>query len=186
MYSRIFCAILPLALIAGCQSVPQKQPIPDDVLESLSTQWVIIEACYNSGDYDVQQSVNYRDAIQYSFFRWTVPQSDIDRVVGEKRQMVADFKAAHYGLGTTCKDWHLNLETTVKNANNHKHQVNLNQQRNHEITRARASSSSSSNSSAVSNNVIQCTKLGDFSFNKNIQTFKGTVCPLGWLPYTGW
>ncbi|EJB8415453.1 hypothetical protein MW329_001892 [Vibrio vulnificus] len=184
MHFRIFCTILPLALIIGCQSAPQKQSIPDNVLEYLSTQWVIIESCYNSGDYDVQQSVNYRDAINYSFSTWAVSQADIDRVVGEKRQMIADFKATHYGLGTTCKDWHLNLETAVRNASNHKHQANLNQQRNHEMNKARASSSS--NYFSGSNNMIQCTSLGDLSFSKNIQTFKGSVCPIGWLPYTGW
>ena len=34
--------------------------------------------------------------------------------------------------------------------------------------------------------MIQCTKFGDLSPNKNIQTFKGVVCPIGWLPYNGW
>lgn len=38
---RIFSTILPLALIVGCQSAPQKKPIPDNVLEAIATQWAI-------------------------------------------------------------------------------------------------------------------------------------------------
>lgn len=184
MRFHIFSTILPLALIVGCQSAPQKQPIPDSVLENLSGQWVIVEACYNSGDYDVQQSVNYREAINYAFSTWTVSQTDIDRVVGEKRQMVADFKVTHYGLGTICKDSQLRLETAVRHFNNRKYEASLNEQRNHEMNKARASNSS--NYFSGYNDMIQCTKFGDLRFNKNIQTFKGSVCPIGWLPYTGW
>ncbi len=32
-----------------------------------------------------------------------------------------------------------------------------------------------------SSNTINCSRMGDFSFNKEIKTFTGMVCPLGWL-----
>ncbi|MGP9147167.1 hypothetical protein [Vibrio parahaemolyticus] len=46
-------------LLTGCQSTQnQLQPIPEKVLSNLSTQWVVVEACYNSGAYSVEQAVN--------------------------------------------------------------------------------------------------------------------------------
>lgn len=33
-----------------------------------------------------------------------------------------------------------------------------------------------------SGSTINCHQFGDFSFNKEIKTFKGSTCPLGWTP----
>lgn len=186
---RIYSIPVLLLSLTGCQSTQDsRQPIPENILQNLSTQWVVVESCYNSGAYTVEQAVNYRDAINYSFSTWSVEQVKIDKTVGEQRTAINDYQSTNGGLGTTCKNWHLNMETTVKNVNNHKHQMTVNQQRAHEINKAKASKpvTYSTSQDSSNNNIIQCTKLGDLSFNKNIQTFKGMVCPIGWLPYNGW
>lgn len=33
-----------------------------------------------------------------------------------------------------------------------------------------------------SNGTVSCSRMGDFSFNKEIRAFTGMVCPPGWLP----
>ncbi|EJG1717211.1 TPA: hypothetical protein NJ332_004724 [Vibrio parahaemolyticus] len=176
-------------LLTGCQSTQnQLQPIPEKVLSNLSTQWVVVEACYNSGAYSVEQAVNYREAINYSFSTWLVEQSNIDKSVGEIRLALSEYQSQNGGLGTTCKDWHLHLESGLREVSNHKNQVAISQQRAHEINKANASkpvtySAPASNSNS---NVVQCYKLGDVSFNKNIQTFNGMICPIGWLKYYGY
>ncbi|GHA52703.1 hypothetical protein ACFFLZ_13055 [Photobacterium aphoticum] len=35
------------------------------------------------------------------------------------------------------------------------------------------------------NNTVQCYKMGQF-LNKEIKTFNGMICPIGWLQYSGW
>ena len=181
--------IFVVLLVTGCQSTQnQRPPIPENVLSNLSTQWVVIEACYNSGAYNVEQAVNYREAINYSFSTWRVDQSSIDKSVGDVRLKISEYQSQNGGLGTACKDWQLHLEAGLRGVNNHKKQVAINQQRSHEIKKANASkpvtySAPASNSNT---NVVQCYKLGDVSFNKNIQTFNGMVCPIGWLKYYGY
>ena len=115
-------------------------------------------------------------------------QEDIDKAVGEQRAAVAEYEASNNGLGTTCKNWQLTFETSVRDVRNYKEQLAANQQRAHEMNKARASQPVTYNStnSSSNSNVVQCTKMGDLSFNKNIQTFNGMICPLGWMPYYGW
>ncbi|GAB7229681.1 hypothetical protein VrSk94_33730 [Vibrio rotiferianus] len=48
-----------------------------------------------------------------------------------------------------------------------------------------ANSVSSSNSGSAFSNTVQCYKMGQF-LNKEIKTFSGMVCPIGWLQYYGW
>ena len=50
---------------------------------------------------------------------------------------------------------------------------------------ADVSRSSNSGSSNSFSKTVQCTKLGQF-LNKEIKTFNGMVCPIGWLTYMGW
>ncbi|MEZ8061069.1 hypothetical protein [Vibrio splendidus] len=174
-------------LLTGCQSTQsQLQPIPENVLSNLSTQWVVVDACYNNGDYSVEQAVNYREAINYSFSTWLVEQSNIDKSVGEVSLALSEYQSDNGSLGTTCKDWHLHLEAGLREANNHKNQMALNQQRAHEINKANASKPVTYSAPNSNSNVVQCYKMGDISFNKNIQTFNGMVCPVGWFQYYGY
>ncbi|ELJ8545979.1 MULTISPECIES: hypothetical protein [Vibrio] len=189
MLVRILSSIGVVLALSACQTAPKNTPIPDNVLDSLSSQWVIANACYNAGDYSVDKAVSYREAIRYALSTWTVDSTKLEKMVNDKQTRLAEHQTNN-GLGSICQDWLLNFETTVTNANNHKQQANLTQQRQHEIDKARASAPSSvsygSSSTGTGNNGIQCTRLGDISFNKNIQTFNGSVCPIGWLPYYGW
>ncbi|MCE2572216.1 hypothetical protein [Motilimonas eburnea] len=176
-------------LLTGCQSTQsQLQPIPENVLTTLSTQWVVVEACYNSGDYSVEQAVNYQEAISYSFSTWLVEQSNIHESIGKVRLALSEYQSNYGNLGTTCKDWHLHLESGLRKVNNHKNQISLNQQRAHEINKANASKpvTYSTQPSNSNSNFVQCYKAGDISFNKNIQTFNGMFCPIGWFQYYGY
>lgn len=184
MLFRVLSILLSLLVLNGCQSVPQKKTIPEGNLDYLANSWVVAEACYSSGDYDIGQAVKYREAINHALSGWSVPKADLDRVIGEKRQQASYYQTAHGGMGTTCTDWRLNMETLVKESDHRKEQMKLIQQQRYEMNKARASNSSNSVSS--SNEMIQCSRLGDFSLYKNIQTFKGSVCPIGWVDASGW
>ncbi|ELB2798929.1 hypothetical protein K6U66_22055 [Vibrio alginolyticus] len=190
MNQKFFLKLLPVPfLLTGCQSTQsQLQPIPENVLSNLSTQWAVVEACFHSDAYSLEQSVNYREAINYSFSTWLVDQSDIDQSVNEARVALSEYQSQNDGLGTTCKDWHLPLESGLREVNNHKNQVAINQQRAHEIHKANASKpvTYSTPASTSTSNVVHCYKLEDVSLNKNIQTFNGMICPIGWLKYDGY
>ncbi len=188
MLVRILPAIGVALMLGACQTAPKTTPIPENVLDSLSSQWVIANTCYNAGFYSVETTVSYREAIRYTLSTWTVDSTKLDKIVNDKQARLTEHQTNN-GLGSICQDWLLNFETTVNNANNHKQQASLNQQRQHEIDKARASAPTSvsfnSAPSGAGNNRVQCTRIGDISFNKNIQTFNGSVCPMGWLPYYG-
>lgn len=188
MTVRWLASIGAVLVLSACQSTPQLTKIPATTLDSLTSQWVIANTCYNSGDYSVDKTVNYRDAISYSLSTWEVDKAELERILNDKQARLSEHQSNN-GLGTICKDWLLSFETTLSNVNNHKQQVNLNQQRQHELNKARASAPTSvsfdSPSFGSGSNTVQCSKIGDISINKNIQTFNGMVCPLGWLPYYG-
>ncbi|WP_435248855.1 hypothetical protein ACMAZD_05585 [Vibrio sp. nBUS_14] len=178
MFYRIVPVFLSFIILGGCASTYKKPTIPDNVLNSLSTKWVIAEECYNSGDYDVQQLLDYQEAINYFVSTWNAPQSDINRVVSEKRQLVSELKERNDVLAPICKSWLVTMETDVRNANKHKEKARLIEQRNYEMRKAKATIDYSNGL----NKTIQCTKLGVMTLNANVQVFKGSVCPLGWMP----
>lgn len=72
MTVRWLASIGAMLVLSACQSTPQLTKIPAATLDSLTSQWVIANACYNSGDYSVDKTVNYRDAISYSLSTWEV------------------------------------------------------------------------------------------------------------------
>ncbi|HFQ5047425.1 TPA: hypothetical protein ACGUWG_004223 [Vibrio vulnificus] len=176
-------------LLTGCQSAQsQLQPIPENVLSNLSTQWVVVEACYDSGAYSLEQAVNYREAISYSLSTWLVEQSNLEKSVGEARLALSDKQSENGVLGRTCKDWLLHLETGLREVSNHKNQVAINQRQLHEINEANASKLGTYSAPALNSNsnVVQCYKMGDISLSRNIQTFSGMFCPIGWVKYYGY
>ncbi|CAK2133045.1 MULTISPECIES: hypothetical protein [Vibrio] len=173
-------------LLTGCQSAQsQLQPIPENVLSNLSTQWVVVEACYDSGAYSVEQAVNYREAINYSLSTWLVEQSNLDKSVGEARLALSDKQSENGVLGRTCKDWLLHLESGLREVSNHKNQVAINQRQLHEVDKVNALKPVTYSAPTLNSNsnVVQCYKIGDVSLNRKIQTFSGMFCPIGWVKY---
>lgn len=177
--NRTLKIVTLVTVLAGCSTQQASRPIPSKVLNHLSQEWVVVEACYNDDAYSALESANYREAIKYSLSTWSVNQEEADKTVNEQGAQLTTFKTNNNGLGTTCKDWKLDLEGMVLSSNKRKKQVEINQQRAYEY-------SNSTNNTSSNNNTVQCYRIGDVSFNKNIQTFKSGLCPVGWLKYSGY
>jgi hypothetical protein len=169
--------VVASTFLVGCQSTSKKQIITQPVLDG---QCVVTENCYNYGVFDLDTHVNYQQSINYIFSTWTVTQEQINAAVAVARAKVNHNAQAD----ASCKQQQPALELTVRTAQNHYNQSQVNQKRQHEINKARASapksSESSSSGSSASPSRIQCKKLGEF-LNVEIKTFNGSFCPIGWI-----
>ncbi|PSU36205.1 hypothetical protein [Photobacterium lutimaris] len=176
-------AILALSAlsIAGCQSTPELNPIPANVQSTLLNQWVTTEVCYNNGFYSLEEHTSYQSAINYNLGTWKINQASIDTELIGIRSVVNQNIANGADVKGTCHYQKPVLVRTLNEAQSHYNQVQTNQQRAHEIQKAKASAPRTESSISSFGGTVNCKKIGAF-IQPEIKTFQGMMCPIGWFP----
>ena len=119
------------------------------------------------------------------------------QVLNKEMVKVKDSITKGVDISEDCRIWKPYFVNEVTLAANHKKQIQQQQQHARDIAVANAKasasqprssgSSSSSNVNNSSNNTVNCYHIADMTYSKEIKTFKGQFCPLGYLPaaYSG-
>lgn len=178
--------------IVGCQTTPIEEPQLDSeaitqardlgVALGVSKYCFMVPEQYTAQESaDNSMSLHYRLGLLINKYGASETLVDVANKASKDKmiELVSPQEGSHKGYQQAiemCKDWRPHFIQS-----NHVYQMHLeNQQKEHEINKARASSPAinSSGSSSSKSNTVQCYRFGDLS--RKIETFQGSFCPLGW------
>ncbi|MCY9855901.1 hypothetical protein [Vibrio mediterranei] len=185
---KLIIPAIAVSVMAGCSSTPQKTQMPQNVRQDLLNASAIVTYCIVNNAIDVNKASTYQGALRTATGSWSY---DVDSFNTDLTNLNNQARAADFNPEYPCmsSEWEVYLTNLVRDARNYEQTAAMNAQRQHEINKAKASapkvsgsSSGGSSGSSLWNSTVNCSKLGAVGFGAEVKTFKGTICPIGWLP----